>query len=506
MARKETAMIPGTHPIPATRPPRAASAATPAAGQDRTRRAGLRLGALTALVVGSMIGSGIFSLPQNMAAGAGAGAVVLGWLVTGAGMLALAFVYQSLATRQPALDNGVYAYARAAGGDLAGFGSAWGYWISAWIGNAGYLVIFFAALGTFSPLFGEGNNVPAIVGASVLLWLLHGLTLAGVRSAAFANALTTVAKLLPLLLFVLLAVVAFRLDTFRADFWAVPRLGSVFDQVKSTMLVTVWVFIGIEGASVYSARAARRDDVGRATLIGFATVLGLLMAVSLLSMGVLGQPQLAGLKNPSMAGVLSRAAGPWGAALVSIGLLVSVGGALLAWILLAAETLYTPACQQLMPRALARENANGSPSTALWVTNGATQLFLLLTLWANATYLALIMLATSMILVPYLFTGVHALRSAWRGTGYARGEAGRTRDLLLAALASVYCVWLLYAAGPKYLLLSALLYAPGLLVFAWTRHEQGRPFFSRAEAIGAAALLAAAAVAAWLLGSGGLKL
>ncbi len=466
----------------------------------------LRLPALTALVIGSMIGSGIFSLPQNMAAGAGPGAVLFGWLITGAGMLALAFVYQTLAMRQPALDNGVYAYARATGGDLVGFSSAWGYWISAWIGNAGYLVIFFSALATFFPQFGEGNNVLAITCASALLWALHGLTLAGVRSAAFANMLTTLAKLVPLVIFVALVAAAFQMDTVSTGVWGSPQLGSVFDQVKSTMLITVWVFIGIEGASVYSARAAKRADVGRATLIGFGVVLALLMAVSLLSLGVMGQADLAALKNPSMAGVLDKVAGPWGAKLISIGLLVSVGGALLAWILLAAETLFSPAREWLMPRALAHENGRASPAAALWVTNGLTQAFLLLTLWSNATYLALILLATSMILVPYLFTGLHALRSAWQGTGYQGEMRGRSRDLLIAAFATVYCVWLLYAAGPKYLLLSALLYAPGLLVFAWARKEQKHQVFKAAEWGVAAVLVAAAAVAGYMLSTGDLKL
>lgn len=466
----------------------------------------LRLGALTALVIGSMVGSGIFSLPQNMASGAGAGAILIGWLITGAGMLALAFVYQTLAVRQPALDNGVYAYARATGGDLVGFSSAWGYWMSAWIGNASYLVIFFSALATFFPQFGEGNNALAIACASALLWAMHGLTLAGVRSAAFANMLSTIAKLVPLVIFVAIVGAAFQVETFRADLWGKAELGSVFDQIKSTMLVTVWVFIGIEGASVYSARAADRADVGRATLIGFGIVLALLMAVSLLSLGILGQADLAGLKNPSMAGVLEKVAGAWGAKLISIGLLVSVGGALLAWILLAAETLFTPAREGLMPRRLARESHRSSPSAALWVTNGLTQLLLLLTLWSNATYLALILLATSMILVPYLFTGLHALRSAWLGTGYQGESRGRGRDLLIAAFATVYCVWLLYAAGPKYLLLSALLYAPGLAVFVWARKEQKREAFSVMEWIVAVLLAGAAAIAGFMLASGDLKL
>lgn len=142
----------------------------------------LGLSLLVALVVGSILGSGIFGLPQNMAVGAAAGAIVVGWLVTGVGMLSLALVYQILALRKPLLNNGVYAYARAAAGDYVGFNSAWGYWVSAWIGNVGYLVAAFAALGYFSPAFGEGNMLAAVIGASVVLWMVHLLVLRGNRA------------------------------------------------------------------------------------------------------------------------------------------------------------------------------------------------------------------------------------------------------------------------------------------------------------------------------------
>ena len=133
----------------------------------------LRLGALVALVVGSMIGGGIFSLPQNMAASADVGAVLIGWAITAVGMLTLAFVFQTLANRKPDLDGGVYAYAKAGFGDYMGFSSAWGYWISAWLGNVGYFVLLFSTLGYFFPVFGEGNTVAAVIGASVLLWAVH---------------------------------------------------------------------------------------------------------------------------------------------------------------------------------------------------------------------------------------------------------------------------------------------------------------------------------------------
>ncbi|CAD0264938.1 arginine-ornithine antiporter [Pseudomonas veronii] len=466
----------------------------------------LSLSLLIALVVGSMIGSGIFSLPQNMAASAGAGAILIGWLITGVGMLSLALVYQTLSNRQPALDNGVFAYARALGGEYLSFNSAWGYWISAWIGNVSYLVILFAALSYFFPVFGEGNNKAAIAGASVVLWALHWMILRGLRTAARANALTTVAKIVPLLLFIGLVIAAFQRETFTVDFWGSPALGSTLDQVKSTMLVTVWVFIGIEGANVFSARAAERANVGRATVIGFVITLLLLISVSLLSLGVLKQPELAALKNPSMAGVLQAAAGPWGAVLISIGLIVSVGGALLAWTLLAAESVFTPAKEKVMPVSLGVENTQGAPANALWLTNGCIQLFLLLTLYSSATYLALISLATSMILLPYLFSGLYALKLTWKGDTYAGHRGLQLRDMAIAAVATLYCMWLLYAAGPKYMLLSALLYAPGSLIYLGTLRARQGQALSGPETGLLIIIWAAAAYAGWMLWSGTLTL
>ena len=295
-------------------PSQTSTALSPKAPPVAARTPGtLGLALLMALVVGSIIGSGIFDLPQNMAVGAGAGAILIGWAITGIGMLMLARTYQMLALRKPDLDNGVYAYARAMSGEYVGFNSAWGYWVSAWIGNVGYLVAAFGALGYFFPVFGEGNTRTAILGASIVLWGIHLLVLRGIQGAAVLNAVVTLAKIVPLLLFIVLVAMAFQVGTFRLDFWGAPTLGSVLNQVKSTMLVTVWVFIGIEGASVYSARARNREDVGRATVLGFLISLLLLMAVSLLSIGIYSQPELAALKNPSMAGVLEKAVGTWGA-------------------------------------------------------------------------------------------------------------------------------------------------------------------------------------------------
>ncbi|AVX90693.1 arginine-ornithine antiporter [Pseudomonas koreensis] len=468
----------------------------------------LRLGALVALVVGSMIGGGIFSLPQNMAASADVGAVLIGWAITAVGMLTLAFVFQTLANRKPDLDGGVYAYAKAGFGDYMGFSSAWGYWISAWLGNVGYFVLLFSTLGYFFPVFGEGNTVAAVIGASVLLWAVHFLVLRGIKEAAFINLVTTVAKVVPLLLFVLIAVFAFKLDIFTADIWGVknPDLGSVMNQVRNMMLVTVWVFIGIEGASIFSARAEKRSDVGKATVIGFITVLLFLVLVNVLSLGIMTQPELAKLQNPSMAAVLEHVVGHWGAVLISVGLIISLLGALLSWVLLCAEIMFAAAKDHTMPEFLRKENANHVPVNALWLTNAMVQLFLIITLFSASTYLSLIYLATSMILVPYLWSAAYALLLAVRGETYEGFAAERRKDLIIGGIALIYAVWLLYAGGVKYLLLSALLYAPGAILFAKAKLELKQAVFTNVEKLIFAAVVVGALVAAYGLYDGFLTL
>ncbi|MGE0005456.1 MAG: arginine-ornithine antiporter [Parvibaculaceae bacterium] len=451
----------------------------------------LRLGALTALVIGSMVGSGVFSLPQNMAAGAGPLAIIVGWAITAVGMLALVFVYQSLATRKPGLDAGPYAYAKAGFGPFVGFNSAWGYWISAWIGNVSYAVIVFSALSYFFPAFGDGNTWQAVLGASLLLWIVHALILAGVRQAAVVNLIVTIAKMAPIVLFIGIAAVAFKLDVFSLDFSGLGNadLGSVMTQVKSTMLVTLWVFIGIEGASVLSARAERRKDIATATVLGFSTCLALYALVSLLSLGIVGQADLAALKNPSMAGVLEAIVGPWGAVLINLALVISVVGAFLSWTLLAAEIPHVAGKEGIMPAFFGRESGRGAPAASLTVTNLLVQAFLIVTLFAQSTYQALFFIASTAILVPYIFSGAYAAKLALTGEGYGKGEK-RGGQLLIGLVATAYGLWLVYAAGPAYLFMCAILYAPGVICYAWARREAGARIFHPVEAIVAAAVVA----------------
>ncbi len=456
---------------------------------------GVSLIALIALVVGSMIGSGIFALPSQMAGSAAPGPLLIGWLITGVGMLMLAFVFQTLAARKPDVDGGVYGYARAGFGNYVGFTSAWGYWLSAWIGNVSYLVLLMSTLGYFIPAFKGGNTVPAIIGASVVLWLVTLLTLRGVKGAASVNVIVTIAKVVPILTFVAIAAVGFKAGIFTADFWGTGNtdLGGTMNQVKSMMLVTVWVFIGIEGAAVFSKRASKRSDVGRATVIGFLGVLGLLLAVNLLSYGLMEQAKIAGLEDPSMAGLLKHEVGAWGAGFISVGLIVSLLGALLSWVLLCVEILHLPAVEHVMPRALAKENAHGAPATALLVTTLCVQAMLLWTLKNGSTYLDLLYLATSLILLPYLWSAAYQVKLAISGETY-EGQ-GTGRDLTIGLVALAYAVWLVYAGGWQYVLVAALFYLVGTAVFIWARKESKLPVFTKPELAAVAVVVVTSVVA-----------
>ena len=195
---------------------------------------GLSFFALLALVIGSMIGGGIFSLPQNIAAAASAGPTIIGWIITGTGMVCLALVYQFLSARKPQLDNGIYAYARAGFGDYIGFNSAWGYWLSALIGDVGYLILLFSTIGKFFPIFEGCNTIPAIICASILLWAIHFLIIRGIQTAAMINTITTVAKIVPLLVFIVICAIGFKYDLFAIDFWGADAgLGDVLTQTKT---------------------------------------------------------------------------------------------------------------------------------------------------------------------------------------------------------------------------------------------------------------------------------
>jgi arginine:ornithine antiporter/lysine permease len=454
-----------------------------------------------------MVGAGIFALPSALGRATGGLGALIAWGIAGTGMLMLAFVFQTLSRRRPDLDAGIYAYARAGFGNYLGFASALGYWTGCCLAVVACLVLIKSTLGQFFPVFGDGTTPFAILVASLLLWGVHFLILRGVRQAAALNTIATAAKIVPLGVFIVVAIAAFQADIFAVNFWGGEshELPSVASQVRNTMLVTVFVFVGIEGASVYSRYARKRSDVGLATVMGFLGVLALLVLVTLLSYAILPRPELAALRDPSLAGVMRAIVGPWGVVFVSIGLIVAVLGNFLAWSLLAAEVLHSAAGNDTMPAALARENANQAPAAALWLTSGVVQVFLIVSWFAEHAFTLALKMTGAVMLIPYLLVAAYGLKLASRGETYSGEPRARARDLVRSAIATVYAVGMIYAGGAKYLLLSALIFAPGTLLFVRTRRERKERVFGGAERLILAAIVLAAVVAIYGLATGSLS-
>jgi arginine:ornithine antiporter/lysine permease len=456
----------------------------------------MTLPTLTAMVVGGMVGAGVFSLPARFGVATGILGSLIAWAVAGAGMLMLAFVFQNLAIRKPELDSGVFIYAKAGFGDYAGFNSAIGFWSSAIAGNAFYWVFITATLGAFFDGFGDGDTLLALALSTIGVWFFHILIARGVRDAAIINRIVTVFKVLPILVFIVVLLVSIDTGVF-ADNWTAygyGELGSLDEQVRNTMIITTFVFLGIEGATVYSRYAKKREDVGKATVMGFLTVLSIFSLVTLSSYAVMPQPEIADTRQPSMVGVFESVVGAWGETFISVAVIVSVLGAYLAWTLMAAEVMYIPARNQDFPRFLGRENDNGTPITALVVSSIAVQSVLMLTLVVSDALNFLLDLCTSLALVPYFLAAAYALKLALTGESY-ENEPSRVKrkEGIFAGVATVYTLFLFDAAGLEFLLLSAVILAPASLLYVKARSESGLQLFTPTE-IGLFVVIVAAGV------------
>ena len=470
----------------------------------------LSLPALTAMVVGSMVGAGVFQLPARFASQTGVYGALIAWAIAGGGMLALAFVFQALAIRKPNLNNGVYVYARTGFGVYPGFLSAIGFWASTCAGNAFYWVLIMTTLSQLFPelsgWFGTGDTWPAFFVSVAAVWGFFFLIRQGVKEAAWVNFIVTIAKLIPLALFLVLVIFFFDPGVFIGNLtggYDVPGGDSLLQQVQGTMLITVFVFLGIEGASVYSRYAKTREDVGRATVLGFLSVLALFASISVLSYGILPKAEIAQLLQPSVGGVLDAAVGPWGGAFIRVGLIVSVLGAYLAWQLLAADVMYAAAKDRDMPSQFARLNSADVPETAVfWTSVLVTAVLFAVQFVENALDFTLDLTA-ALSLAPFALASGYAVKIAWQRDGYENvPSATHTRELVIAIISLIYTLFLIWAAGYTFLFLACILLAPATLLYVIARREQGARLFTTPGLIVFLIVLAFAAVGIVLLATG----
>lgn len=434
---------------------------------------------LAALTFGMMVGAGIFNIPQNMAASAGAGAVALSWLITAAGMLLLVLTFKKLTDRRPDLNAGIYQYAAEGFGAYAGFNMAWGYWLCTAFANVAYAVMLNDTVGAFFPsLLAHGWET--VIFGTILIWLYYFIVASGMKTAKLLTVLLSVVKIASIALIVLLLALNFKFETFRLfDLTETSGLG---EQIRGTMLVTLWCFIGIEGASIMAGRAKRTSDIGKATIVGFFAAWILYFLVSLLCYGVMTRPELAGLKDPSVAYALREIIGPWAYWMVIVSVIISLGGGWVAWTLVCAEVPYAAARVGILPRVFMRLNRQGMPAYGLCFSSIVMTLFLMLVMTADDVYLAALNITGMMILPCYLFSGLYLWKSA-RGASRWVGMA-----------CSLFCGWMIYAGGLSLFMQTSLFYLMGFGFYIAARRQQRARLLNGKETVTFALLVFVAVV------------
>ena len=467
---------------------------------------------LAGIVVSSMIGGGIFSLPQNMAQSAAVGAVILAWVITGFGMYFIANTFRILSDAKPDLTSGIYMYARSGFGPYMGFNIGWSYWLCQIFGNVGYAVITMDAFNYFFPgVFTGGNNLYSIIGGSFLIWFFNFLVLRGVKQATLINLVVTIAKIVPLVLFIIIVGAVFNMDKFDFDFWgnmAGDKLGNVGSQIKNTMLVTLWAFIGIEGAVVLSGRAEKQSYVGRATLVGYLGCLAIYVLLSILPFGYMSREALATIPNPSTAGVLQNIVGPWGAWLMNVGVIIAILASWLSWTMIVSEMPYAMAKNGTFPKFFGRENKAGSPNVSLWITSSLMQLAMLLVYFASNAWNTMLSITGVMVLPAYFMSCLYLWKLCEDHEFPANTGVSRFSALMTGVLGTVYATWLIYAAGVQYLLMAVIFIALGLPFYIWARKDtpSKEPILSDPERAMAVFLVVTALVAIYAFARGLIQL
>jgi arginine:ornithine antiporter / lysine permease len=472
----------------------------------------LGLVAMTLLVIGAMVGGGAFNLPQNMAQHAGLGAVLIAWLISGLGIFFLARTFQVLADIKPDLTAGIYMYARQGFGKYAGFQIAWGYWLSSAFGNVGFAILLMDTLNYFfPPYFKGGNTWLAILIGSLVFWAMNWLVLRGIKSASTLNVIGTIAKFIPILVFIGIVAISVDVGLLTSDFWGHVRenvagskpLGSMLAQVKSTMLVTLWVFIGIEGAVVMSDKSDAKT-VSRATLLGFFVTVLLYVLISILPFGIMTQTQLAAIAPPSMAAILGSIVGKWGEYFVNGGVLISVLACWLVWTLLVAELPWAAAKDGAYPKVFTTTNQNGAASVSLWVSTAVMQAMMILVFFSHNAWNVMLSITGVMILPAYIGATGFLWKLMATQQYPANAKIGKRNAFVSSILGTIYGLWLIYAAGLQYMIAGAVFFALGNLVFIWARkeHAPNEAVFTKIELIVALILVVLGVLALWMLFSG----
>jgi APA family basic amino acid/polyamine antiporter len=422
----------------------------------------------TALVIGNMVGSGIFLLPASLAAAAGPMSIV-GWLFTGAGALLLAYVFSRLGRAIPQT-GGPYTYARRAFGDFIGFQTAWGYWIAAWAGNAAIAVAFVGYLAVFWPNLETNNLLAALVGIGVI-WLLTAVNVAGTRESGIVQMVTTVLKFVPLAIIGVIGL--FFIKSSNLTPFA-PH--GTWSAISAAAPLTLWAFIGLESAAVAAGEVRDPEkNVPRATMFGTLATTVVYIVGTIAVMGIIPAGVLANSTSPfaDAAGVMFG--GSWDKVIALVAL-ISTFGALNGWILLQGRVPLAAAEDGLFPPQFARVHGKRNTPVFGLVASSVLVSGLMLMNYTKGlvdAFTFIILLATLTTLVPYAYSAAAQVQLYFSEPELFERKRF-IRDTVIAAFAFAYSVWAITGSGKDIIAKGFILLLAGIPVYVGMKWWQSR--------------------------------
>ena len=418
----------------------------------------------TALVVGNMIGSGVFLLPAALAA---YGPIsIAGWLITSAGAIVLALIFGRLARLVPTKTGGPYAYSREGFGDFAGFLIAWGYWIALWAGNAAVAVAFAGYVGFLIPAIGD-SQLAGLATALSAIWLLTWINARGVGAAGMVQLVTTILKVLPLLLVGVVGLAY--VDT---GHFSPANISGETDAaaIAACAALTLWAFIGLESATVPAGDVVDpARTIPRATIIGTSLAALVYIAVTVVAFGVVPVSELKTSSAP-LADVARVMWGTIGGTFVAVAACISTFGTLNGFTLLTGQVPLGAARDDLFPRRFAQLSKSRTPVFGLVVSNLLASGLIAMNFTKGLVdqFVFIILLATLTTLVPYLFCALVELM-IYAKTGRTVAGRGLAPVVALAALGFIYSGWAIYGAGQETVFYGFLLLIAGVPVYVWLK-------------------------------------
>ena len=395
----------------------------------------------TSLVVGNMIGAGVFMMPAALAKFGGIS--LLGWVCSAIGAFLIAKVFAHLSKLLPAADGGPYAYSQKGLGDFAGFLVAWGYLVSVWCTNAAITVSFISAMSTFIPALATNPYLAIGVGLATI-WFLSWINSLGILTSGILQLITTILKIVPIVLIGLVGLFYMQWNNF-LPFNASGT--STIAAITATTTLTFFAFLGIECATIPSGSVANSaTTVAKATTLGtlIATIVYILSTVS-----VMGMIPAVHLKN-SVTPFADAAVLIWGQGAkywVSAGVAISAFGALNGYILIQGQMPYAVAKDQLFPQIFTRKNDKGVPVYGIVISSIFVSAFMAMNYTKGLVeqFQFLILLTTSTILIPYIFCTASYLLMRLRVAGITKNIF--TGAIVLAALTFLFCIWIMLGLG-----------------------------------------------------------